>query len=388
MKKPAGRTNTDQAFIKARQEAARRAFFAQKLPYVGELWLHQQLIDKVNNKKKLDNLKEAYLAQRNLEYEEDPDRYLDENGRVRSFRDLTDLNDPTLNNSKDGLDPNRLADVQMYGYEKYNKNRRKVFGEKEENYGRTDTTTKMPNNRSFGGFENGYPFVRGILTEDFVEDREYAPIQLNSHYRALYPYTKLNLRQQFLLTPGYLRHTWNDVVHKPGEGLVPRILIIGDDERIITKNRDCNVYIQYYYEHDGVLGADPAYQLMLPDRGPTKPARPLIVSPAKLSKKMELLNALAGRAKPQMALREAPVFVYHPNGSAYYENLAQYLANKHPQLSPTSARKMLQFSDMKEFEDYLSAKCSREEAQRIADASGEALINMDAIKGDLDKVSG
>lgn len=124
-KSPGGKT-PDPNFLKARQEAARRAFFAQKLPYVGELWLHQQLIEQVNNKKKLDNLKEAYLAQKSLDYEDDPDRYLDENGRVRSYRDLTDLNDPTLNDDKDGLDPNRLANVQMYGYEKYNKNRRKV----------------------------------------------------------------------------------------------------------------------------------------------------------------------------------------------------------------------------------------------------------------------
>lgn len=66
------------------------------------------------------------MAKKNLEYEDDPSRYLDENGRVRSFRDLTDLNDPTLNDDKDGLDMDKLANVQMYGYEKYNKNKRKV----------------------------------------------------------------------------------------------------------------------------------------------------------------------------------------------------------------------------------------------------------------------
>lgn len=116
----------DPALIRARQETARRNFYAQKLPHVGDLWLHQELIDKINTKKKFDCLKEAYLAKKNLEYEDDPSRYLDENGRVRSFRDLTDLNDPTLNDDKDGLDMDKLANVQMYGYEKYNKNKRKV----------------------------------------------------------------------------------------------------------------------------------------------------------------------------------------------------------------------------------------------------------------------
>lgn len=163
-----------------RQEAARKAFFAQKLPNVGELWLHQQMIEKINTKKKFDNIKEYYLAQQNLDYEQDPNRYLDENGRIRSFRSLNDLNDPTLD-ADFGLDRERLNDVQIYGYEKYNKNKRKVFGEKEENYGRRDNTTKMPYNDSFGG--DRYPFIRGILTEDFVEDREYAPLQLNSQYR-------------------------------------------------------------------------------------------------------------------------------------------------------------------------------------------------------------
>lgn len=188
----------------------------------------------------------------------------------------------------------------------------------------------------------------------------------------------MNLRQQFLLTPGFLRHSWDEVVHKK-EGLVPRIILINDDEAIMTKNRDCNVYVQYYYENDGVLGSDKAYQLMLPDRGPTLPARPLMVSPAKLSKKIDLIT----RNKPQMALREAPVFVYHPHGNAFFENLAQYLANKQPQLSPATVRKILQFSDLKEFEDYLSAKVNREEARLIADASGDTIIDVNAMKGDL-----
>lgn len=371
-KKPINKTNPN--LIKMRQEAARRAFFAQKLPYVGELWLHQLLIEQVNHRKKIGCLKDHYNSVMNLDYEQDPNRYMDENGNLRSFRSLNALNDPT--SDAHGLDRNRLDEVQIYGYEKFNKNKRKIFGEEKENFGRDDNVTRMPKNDSFGG--DDYPYARGILTEDYVQSKVYVPLQINPYFRALYPYTKLNMRQQFLLTPGYLKHTWQDVVHRK-EGLVPRIILINDDEKILTKNRDCNVYVQYYYDNEGVLGAQRPYQLMLPDRGPMSPARPFMISPAKLSRKMELIN----KTKPNVALREAPVFVYHPNGGAYYENLAQYLAGKQPQLSPATVRKILQFSDLKEFEDYLSAKVTREEAKRLADESGDPLVNLDYIKNQL-----
>jgi hypothetical protein len=43
--------------LKAKQEVARKAFFAQKLPDVGQLWMHQLLINKKNRKKNLDRLR-------------------------------------------------------------------------------------------------------------------------------------------------------------------------------------------------------------------------------------------------------------------------------------------------------------------------------------------
>lgn len=82
-------------------------------------------------------------------------------------------------------------------------------------------------------------------------------------------------------------------------------------------------------------------------------------------------------------MREAPVYVYHRNGSAFFENLAQYLAGKQPQLSPKTARKILQFADLKEFEEYLASKLTRDEAKRLANMSGEGLINVDSLKREL-----
>jgi hypothetical protein len=223
----------------------------------------------------------------------------------------------------------------------------------------------------------------GILTEDFAESRVYRPLQLNNYFRALVPDTKLTLKQQFLLTPMYLKDSWNKILKENNQLnnslMQPRIILINDNEHIPRKQRDCYVYVQYLYENDAVLGADRAYQLMLPDRGPTSPARPLMISPAKISKVME--RKLPRR--PELALREAPVYVYHQNGHAFYENLAQYLAGKQARLSPQTARKFLQFADVKEFEEYLASKVTREEARRMANESGESKINVDKITNNL-----
>ena len=139
--------------------------------------------------------------------------------------------------------------------------------------------------------------------------------------------------------------------------------------------------MQYVYENESVLGADRAYQLMLPSRGPTSPTSPLRITPEKLSKEI-----ITNPNNPGLALREAPVFVYHADGGAYYENIAQYLAGKYPQISPQTVRKILQFADVKEFEEYLAAKVTRDEARRISLESGESRINVDSIKRDLFKL--
>jgi hypothetical protein len=218
------------------------------------------------------------------------------------------------------------------------------------------------------------------LTEDFRESRVYRPIQLNQYYQTLYPFDRSTLKQQFLCTPMYLKDSWLSVLKQGGSRMQPRLILINDNEHIPHKNRTANVYVQYVYKNDAVLGADKAYQLMLPDRGPTEPARPLLISPAKFTRAQ--LRRMP--RKPELALREAPVFVYHAaSGHAFYENLAQYLAGRQAKLSPRTARKLLQFSDCREFEDYLAAKITRDEAKRLAFESGSALINVDAIRNNL-----
>ena len=367
-----------QQLLRAKQDAARKQFFAQKLPMVGDLWLHQLLINNKNRKKNFDRIRKGLyvISQANL-VEAAPD-----DGRPRIWRSLTDLNDPTLLYGDDNeihLNRDRLVDVQMYGYEKYNRNKRRVFGNVEDNdeFKENYTPPLIDPNVSFG-HQHEYPHFRGILTEDFCESRVYRPLQINPFYQALFPYTKSTLKQQFLCTPMYLKDAWVQAL-KQSNSMQPRIILINDNEHIPHKNRGSSVYVQYVYQNEAVLGADRAYQLMLPDRGPTEPCRPLLISPAKISKAAERRQ----HKKPELALREAPVFVYHQNGPAFYENLAQYLAGKQARLSPHTARKLLQFADMAEFEAYLTSKIARDEAKRLAVESGESLINVDAIKNNL-----
>jgi len=163
--------------------------------------------------------------------------------------------------------------------------------------------------------------------------------------------------------------------------LKPKIILINDNERILTANKRCNVYVQFEYDNDSVRGANPMYQYMLPDCGPVAPTRPLLITPGKIDKLSHKL--VPAERQVDLALRDAPVYVYHQDGSAYYENIAQYLAGRYPQLSPQTARKILQFADMKEFEDYLASKITREEAKKISELSGSDRINIDTIRNDL-----
>lgn len=365
--------------LRARQEAARKAMFAQKLPEVSQLWLHQLIINNKNRSKNFDRIREGLYAHYNLHNANGSTRRDD--GSSRPWRSLTDLNDPTMykENGKIYLDRDRLNDVQMYGYEKYNKNRRKVFGEvydeekKESNY----TPPCVDPNISFG-HEDEYPYFRGILTEDFRRERDlFVPLQLNPYFRALWPVPKYTLKQQILCTPSYLKDSWMRVLSQAPDGMQPsRIILLNDNEQVPFKKRSASVYAQFLYPNDGVLGVDKCYQLMLPDCGPTAPTRPRVLSPGKERVKR-------GQPKPELALREAPVFVYHQTGQAFYENLAQYLSARKPRISPSTARKLLQFENCQEFEDYLAAKITRDEAKRIAIESGDSLINVDTLKHNL-----
>ncbi len=150
-----------QQLLKAKQDAARKAFFAQKLPMVGDLWLHQLLINNKNRKKNFDRIQKGLGTYSNANLVDDG--YDD--GKPRIYRSLTDLNDPTLARDEDGvhLDKDRLNDVQMYGYEKYNRNKRRVFGADDDEIKENYTPPSIDPNTSFG-HQHEYPYFRGKLT--------------------------------------------------------------------------------------------------------------------------------------------------------------------------------------------------------------------------------
>jgi hypothetical protein len=363
--------------LKMKQESARRAFFAQKMPGMGELWIHQQLIHRKNRKKEFYARYKHQWANKNMR---DQNEDLGD-GRLKNWSSLDGLNDPSLLRDADGnviLDKNRLAEIQIYGYDRFKKNSKRKGRQDKLPYN-NHISMKLNSDDKLGFGGGNSEFVRGVLTEQFLEYNQYAPVYLRRDLRALVPFKKQHLTHQFLCTPRYLKDGWMNTLEKSYK-MKPRIILINDDERIITKNRQCNVYVQFLYENDGILGADRAYQLMLPDRGPVHPSRPLMISPEKLKK-----TKLKTQFRPELALREAPVFVYHDSGTAFFENIAQYLAGNHAKLSPQTARKILQFADLQEFEDYLASKITREEAKRIAYESGQSLVDVDAIRRDLFK---
>ena len=266
---------------KLRQDASRRAFFSQKLPSMGELWLHQLLLNQVNKEKRIRARAELYRSHDTLDGYSDDDGYAERRAKSLS-------KDPTLRNGQ--LDRDRLRDIQIYGYDKYNedsirKKRRNQPDPRSLGYNKDeqDRLNRIANDETGFGGGKDTRFIRGVLTEEFVESMEYTPKYINNRYRALVPNTKLNLRNQYLLTPRYLKETWEKTLNQSYK-LKPKIILINDDERILTKKKNCNVYVQYVYENESVMGADRAYQLMLPNRGPTSPTSPLRITPEKLSK--------------------------------------------------------------------------------------------------------
>lgn len=340
------------------------------LPMTSPRPLHHLLLGENEKNKLLNELSGE------LDRFEEADSYLksSSSGSMgRNWRSTSILDDPTaskthsLERGSPSLDRNKLLDVQINGYGKELKTRR--GHSLNSSYSRSNPYLNQ------SGYTDGtasthihspYAPLRGVLTEHFKKEKVW-----QRNHRGIVPRTRLHLKEQVLATPRSQLKIWHDTLGS-SHLLKPRIILINDDEHIMQADRRCKVYVQYYYDHDSVLGADPAYLLMLPDRGPVKPTRPLMVTP----KELEASGA-------QMALREAPVFVYHPNGHAYFENIAQYLAGKHPKLSPKTVRKMLQFSDMQDFESYLESKITREEAKRISELSGANLIDVDSIKRDL-----
>ncbi|CAF1073360.1 unnamed protein product, partial [Didymodactylos carnosus] len=135
----------------------------------------------------------------------------------------------------------------------------------------------------------------------------------------------------------------------------PRILVIPDDETMLSSNRRTRFYVQYMYENDAVLGTDPAYVMMLPSRYPVLPTNPQLIAPHHYR---------------DIALREAPVYVHTKNeGQVMYENLAQYLSIEHPDVSPKTVRRMLKFNNRTEYEEWLGHKMAPDEAKKLANAS-------------------
>jgi hypothetical protein len=137
----------------------------------------------------------------------------------------------------------------------------------------------------------------------------------------------------------------------------PRILVIPDDETMLSSDRKTRFYVQYMYEHDAVLGTDPAYVMMLPSRYPVRPTRPQLIAPHHYR---------------DISLREAPVYVHKKGeGEVYFENLAQYLSAEQPDVSPRTVRRMLKFSNRDEYLEYLSNKMPAAEAEQLVRDSEE-----------------
>ncbi|CAF1361648.1 unnamed protein product [Adineta steineri] len=149
----------------------------------------------------------------------------------------------------------------------------------------------------------------------------------------------------------------------------PRILVIPDDETMLSSDRKTRFYVQYMYDHDAVLGADPAYVMMLPSRYPVRPTRPQLIAPHHYR---------------DIALRDAPVYVHKKGeGEVFFENLAQYLSAEHPDVSPRTVRRMLKYDKGDEYLEYLSNKMPAADAARLLQESeepiGEASVRYDHI---------
>ncbi|CAF1354230.1 unnamed protein product [Rotaria magnacalcarata] len=137
----------------------------------------------------------------------------------------------------------------------------------------------------------------------------------------------------------------------------PRILVIPDDETMLSSNRKTRFYVQYMYENDAVLGTDPAYVMMLPSRYPVRPTQPQLIAPHHYR---------------DITLRGAPVYVHKKGeGEVYFENLAQYLSTEHSDISPRTVRRMLNFSNPDEYLEYLSNKMPAAEAEQLVRESEE-----------------
>jgi hypothetical protein len=175
------KTLQQQLQLKAQQEAARRAFLNRKMPQMGSLWLHQQLLDLRRRKLMLRNrISHSINDQRNKNNEN-----IDHNGK--HWRSMTNLNDPSLDrNNASSLDRDRLLEMQIYGYNRFDpeKHKKEKAELDKQRYHYDDewrahaTLQNMDSANGFGGGDS--PFVRGVLTENFLRHKDYTPVQINS----------------------------------------------------------------------------------------------------------------------------------------------------------------------------------------------------------------
>lgn len=146
----------------------------------------------------------------------------------------------------------------------------------------------------------------------------------------------------------------------------PRILVIPEDETMLSSNPQTRIYVQYMYENEAVLGADPAYVMMLPSRYPVRPTRPQLIAPHHYR---------------DIALREAPVYVRKNGEDVYFENLAQYLAAEHPKHLPSSqVRRMLKLDNRDEYSAYLRESMPATEAEKLVRESENQGHNSDEAR--------
>ena len=331
---PSQLSKEQQLALKLKQDTARKVFYAQKLPDMDRLWLHQLLISHKNRKKRIKARRAGLFGSLNnlVEAEHASQPY----DPSTDWRASTAERDATARLDADNqlrLDRARLADIQIYGYDKYNKSRQRrianpvaydpvdqnrhyrYYSAKEAMRRQEEAAGLVDDGSRFSGASENSQFARGILTEHFQTHTDYVCKKISRNHRALVPVPRRYLRNQYLLTPRYLADNWHAAVGQSG-AMKPRIILIDDDERIVRADRSCRVYVQYVLGNEGVLGADRAYQLMLPNRGPTSPTRPLLVAKGDRLTAGERANPMA---RPEMALREAPVFVYHADGTRHFE---------------------------------------------------------------------
>lgn len=324
--------------------------------------LHHLLLDGRFTHKRLQDMYEEMKRQEELRRTSSLS-FLNQDWRCSNIND-----DPTASRNQ-SLDRDKLTDIEINGYNKERKGKRRRRSSLTSLNSKSTPQIYSSALASASGaslYSYDSPFLHGVLTEKFGTQENW-----KRNHRAVKPKTRLFLREQVLATPRSQERVWRDTLEKSYK-LKPRIIVINDDERILAANKNCKFYVQYVHDRHSILGAAPAYLLMLPDRGPVNPTRPLMVSMQQLEEN-----------GADIALREAPVFVYHQNGNAYFENIAQYLAGKYPKLSPKTLRKILQFKSLEEFEQYLEGKMTRDEAQRILESTGLEAIDVDSVKNEL-----